>query len=166
MSYRNFVKQSKKLAYVLMLPIALWLTSCKTTKSIQQQNINATTVAQKATTEQVQTIDTTRKLDSIFTKITDTYYSKPDAGGRQYITHIATTQKRQISIRKNAIAQAVFKTENSTVKSTAKIQTKQTVKQQTKTSSFFVILAWIIGVGIVIAVLLILKRFGIIKLNI
>jgi len=138
--------------------------SCRTVKSSLEQKTNTTSVIQNAITEHVQTIDTTRKTDSIITKITDTYFSKPDSVGHQYITHVATTQKKQVSKTQNAITQAITKTDNSTAKSKASIQTKQTVKQQTKTSSFFVILAWIIGVGVVIAVFFILKRFGIIKL--
>lgn len=151
MNYQNSGKRWKKSALVLMLPIVLLLVSCKTVKKNTETQTQTMSSVQITKSEHVQTIDSTRTNDSIAVHFTDTYYSTPDAAGRQYIKHVVQSVTLHTSTKQVAVKTVSDKKDNSTVQATQITKQKESIT--TKVKSPFALNLLAIAVGIVACVL-------------
>lgn len=111
----------------------------------------------------MQTVDSTRTYDSVSVHITDTYYSPPDTAGKQYIQHVAQSITVHTATKQAAITTVADKKNSSATQASQITQKKESVKKETKTSMAFNIIALIVGLGIVIIAILVLRRFGVLK---
>jgi|GEM_PF-4418997 len=168
----------KALKLITLLSISILLLSCKTTRVKEnlttkedlfvQSNLQKDSSSVVKQNKDVQV--NSNSQDSTFISILDTYFKKDTAGipfvVRQIETNITKGGKTSTvqTVKDNKELNTNVETnKNLDLKKNTDTKIKKDSKEEVKTPMPFNIIAWIIGLGIVIIIVLVLIRYGIIN---
>lgn len=149
---------------LMLLVLLLSLFSCKTTKHATAE-MQTAVMEQKNISEQV----TESKQDNSVIEIAEneniiiTNFSLPDSSGRQHIITITKIQRHKATANKINIVSEQETVKTDQTQTTANIQAKvlEASKTETKTPMWVIVGIVVLGIGILVIVYLILKRYKI-----
>ena len=95
------------------------------------------------------------------TQVVITIYSPPDSTGKQYIAGIAEISKNKTATNKKNIVEAkeIVQTDKSKSAESTKITAKEDTKTETKTPGWLYVLVFILSSGIIVVIILILRKY-------
>lgn len=149
---------------LIIVSIALLLFSCRTTRQTTAET-QTVAVAQKEVAVQINETKSDNSMIEVDANeyVTITVFSLPDSSGKQYITSVTEIQKNKtLSGKKN-----ILDTKETVVNAESKVQKAEIVKvaeqskTETKTPGWLYVVAGILSLGLVIVIILILRKYKI-----